>query len=111
METYLAILFFLLITVLIILINAILCRTWTDLAELLIIAAVWSIFFVWDIFLPAAIIAGTIITVWNSFIIWKERKQNNHFLLEKAWIRLCVIPTHFLVGGFFVAFWKLTEQM
>ena len=58
-----------------------------------------------------AIIAGTIITVWNSFIVWKERKQNNHFLLEKAWIRLCVIPMHFLVGGFFVAFWKLTEQM
>ena len=111
MEIYLAILFFLLITVLIILINAILCRTWTDLAELLIIAAVWSIFFIWDIFLPAAIIAGTIITVWNSFIVWKERKQNNHYLLEKAWIRLCVIPMHFLVGGFFVASWKLIEQM
>ena len=111
MEIYLAILFFLLITVLIILINAILCRTWTDLAELLIIAAVWSIFFVWDIFLSTAIIAVTIITVWNSVIVWKARKQNNHFLLEKAWIRLCVIPMHFLVGGFFVAFWKLTEQM
>ena len=71
----------------------------------------WSIFFIWDIFLPVVIIAGTIITVCNSFIVWKERKQNNHFLLEKAWIRLCVIPMHFPVGGFFVAFWKLTEQM
>ena len=56
MEIYLAILFSLLITGLIFLINAICCHTWTDLVEFLIIAAVWSIFFVFDVFFPVSYI-------------------------------------------------------
>ena len=52
MEIYLAILFSLLISGLIFLINAICCHTWTDLVEFLIIAAVWSVFCVFDVFFP-----------------------------------------------------------
>ena len=109
MEIYLAILFSLLITGLIFLINAICCHTWTDLVEFLIVAAVWIVFFAFDIFFPVMIPAVVVMTVWNSFIVWKARKQKS--IPEKLWIRLCIVPVHFLFGAFFVYFWRLTEQI
>ena len=111
MEIYLAILFSVLITGLIFLINAICCHTWTDLVESLILAAVWGVFFAFDIFFPVMIPAVVVVTVWNSFIIWKAIKQKNSSILEKLWIRLCIVPVHFLFGAFFVYFWQLTEQI
>ena len=109
MEIYLAILFSVLLTGLIFLINAICCHTWTDLMEFLIVAAVWSVFFAFDIFFPVMIPAVVVMTVWNSFIIWKAIKQKS--IPEKLWIRLCIVPVHFLFGAFFVYFWRLTEQI
>ena len=109
MEIYLAILFSVLLTGLIFLINAICCHTWTDLMEFLIVAAVWSVFFAFDIFFPVMIPAVVVMTVWNSFIVWKAIKQKS--IPEKLWIRLCIVPVHFLFGAFFVYFWRLTEQI
>ena len=77
MEIYLTILFSLLLTGLIFLVNAICCHTWTDLAEFLIIAAVWSVFFVCDVFFPVMIPAAAVMTLWNSLILWKVIKQKN----------------------------------
>ena len=111
MEIYLAILFSVLLTGLIFLINAICCHTWTDLVETLIFVAAWGVFFAFDIFFPFMIPAVVVVTVWNSFIIWKAIKQKNCSILEKSWIRLCIVPVHFLFGGFFVSFWKLMEQI
>ena len=111
MEIYLAILFSLLITGLIFLINAIWCHTWTDLVEFFIIAAVWSVFCVFDIFFPVMIPAAAVMTVWNSLIVWKVIKQKNISILGKSWLRLYIVPIHFLSGGFFVFFWNLIEQM
>ena len=111
MEIYLAILFSLLITGLIFLINAIWCHTWTDLVEFLIIDAVWSVFLVFDVFFPVMIPAATVMTVWNSLIVWKVIKQKNISILGKSWLRLYIVPIHFLSGGFFVFFWNLIEQM
>ena len=109
MEIYLAILFSVLLTGLIFLINAICCHTWTDLMEFLIVAAVWIVFFAFDIFFPVMIPAVVVMTVWNSFIVWKAIKQKS--IPEKLWIRLCIVPVHFLFGAFFVYFWRLTEQI
>ena len=50
MEIYSAVLFLWLITGLIFLINAICCHTWTDLMEFLMVAAVWIVFCVFDVF-------------------------------------------------------------
>ena len=109
MEIYLAILFSLLITGLIFLINAICCHTWTDLVETLIFVAAWGVFFAFDIFFPVMISAVVVMTVWNSFIVWKVIKQKS--IPEKLWIRLCIVPVHFLFGAFFVYFWRLAEQI
>ena len=109
MEIYLAVLFLWLITGLIFLINAVCCHTWTDLVESLILAAVWGVFFAFDIFFPVMIPAVVVMTVWNSFIVWKAIKQKS--IPEKLWIRLCIVPVHFLFGAFFVSFWKLMEQI
>ena len=109
MEIYLAVLFLWLITGLIFLINAICCHTWTDLVETLILAAVWGVFFAFDIFFPFMIPAVVVMTVWNSAIVWKAIKQKS--IPEKLWIRLCIVPVHFLFGAFFVYFWRLTEQI
>ena len=109
MEIYLAILFSVLLTGLIFLINAICCHTWTDLMEFLIVAAVWIVFFAFDIFFPVMIPAVVVMTVWNSVIVWKAIKQKS--IPEKLWIRLCIVPVHFLFGAFFVYFWRLTEQI
>ncbi len=109
MEIYLAILFSVLLTGLIFLINAICCHTWTDLMEFLIVAAVWIVFFVCDVFFAVMIPAVVVMTVWNSFIVWKAIKQKS--IPEKLWIRLCIVPVHFLFGAFFVYFWRLTEQI
>lgn len=111
MEIYLAILFSVLLTGLIFLINAICCHTWTDLVESLMFVAVWSVFFAFDIFFPVMIPAVVVMTVWNSFIVWKAIKQKNSSILGKSWLRLCIVPMHFLFGGFFVSFWKLIEQI
>ena len=109
MEIYLAVLFLWLITGLIFLINAICCHTWTDLVESLMFVAVWSVFFAFDIFFPVMIPAVVVMTVWNSVIVWKAIKQKS--IPEKLWIRLCIVPVHFLFGAFFVYFWRLTEQI
>ena len=109
MEIYLAILFSVLLTGLIFLINAICCHTWTDLMEFLIVAAVWIVFFVCDVFFAVMIPAVVVMTVWNSVIVWKAIKQKS--IPEKLWIRLCIVPVHFLFGAFFVYFWRLTEQI
>ena len=109
MEIYSAVLFLWLITGLIFLINAVCCHTWTDLVESLILAAVWGVFFAFDIFFPVMIPAVVIMTVWNSVIVWKAIKQKS--IPEKLWIRLCIVPVHFLFGAFFVSFWRLTEQI
>ena len=111
MEIYLAILFSLLLTGLIFLVNAICCHTWTDLAEFLIIAAVWMVFCVFDVFFPVMIPAAAVMTLWNSLILWKAIKQKNISILGKSWLRLYIVPIHFLSGGFFVFFWNLIEQM
>ena len=111
MEIYLAVLFLWLITGLIFLINAICCHTWTDLVETLILVAAWGVFFAFDIFFPVMIPAVVIMTVWNSLIVWKVIKQKNGSILGKAWLRLYIVPIHFLSGGFFVFFWNLIEQM
>ena len=111
MEIYSAVLFLWLITGLIFLINAICCHTWTDLVESLMFVAVWSVFFAFDIFFPVMIPAVAIMTVWNSFIVWKAGRQKNLSRLKKSWIRLYIVPIHFLSGGFFVFFLKLIEQM
>jgi hypothetical protein len=109
MEIYSAVLFLWLITGLIFLINAICSHTWTDLVESLMLVAVWSVFFAFDIFFPVMIPAVVVMTVWNSFIVWKAIKQKS--IPEKLWIRLCIVPVHFLFGAFFVYFWRLTEQI
>ena len=109
MEIYSAVLFLWLITGLIFLINAVSCHTWTDLVETLIFTAAWGVFFVFDIFFPVMIPAVVAMTVWNSFIIWKAVRLKS--IPEKLWIRLCIVPVHFLFGGFFVYSWKLTGQM
>ena len=109
MEIYLAILFSVLLTGLIFLINAICCHIWTDLMEFLIVAAVWIVFFAFDIFFPVMIPAVVVMTVWNSVIVWKAIKQKS--IPEKLWIRLCIVPVHFLFGAFFVYFWRLAEQI
>ena len=109
MEIYSAVLFLWLITGLIFLINAICSHTWTDLVESLMFVAVWSVFFAFDIFFPVMIPAVVVMTVWNSFIVWKAIKQKS--IPEKLWIRLCIVPVHFLFGAFFVYFWRLTEQI
>ena len=111
MEIYLAILFSVLLTGLIFLINAICCHTWTDLVETLMFVAVWSVFFAFDIFFPVMIPAVVVMTVWNSFIVWKAIKQKNSSILGKSWLRRCIVPMHFVFGGFFVSFWKLIEQI
>ena len=111
MEIYSAVLFLWLITGLIFLINAVCCHTWTDLVESLILAAVWGVFFAFDIFFPVMIPAVVIMTVWNSLIVWKVIKQKNISILGKSWLRLCIVPVHFLFGAFFVSFWKLMEQI
>ena len=111
MEIYLAVLFLWLITGLIFLINAVCCHTWTDLVETLIFVAAWGVFFAFDIFFPVMIPAVVVMTVWNSFIVWKAIKQKNSSIPEKLWIRLCIVPVHFLFGAFFVYFWRLTEQI
>ena len=111
MEIYLAILFSVLLTGLIFLINAICCHTWTDLVESLMFVAVWSVFFAFDIFFPVMIPAVVVMTVWNGLIVWKVIKQKNSSILGKSWIRLCIVPVHFLFGAFFVSFWRLTEQI
>ena len=111
MEIYLAILFSVLLTGLIFLINAICCHTWTDLVETLILAVVWGVFFAFDIFFPVMIPAVVVMTVWNGLIVWKVIKQKNSSILGKSWLRLCIVPMHFLFGGFFVSFWKLIEQI
>ena len=111
MEIYSAVLFLWLISGLIFLINAICSHTWTDLVESLMFVAVWSVFFAFDIFFPVMIPAFAVMTVWNSFIVWKAIKQKNSSILEKSWIRLCIVPVHFLFGAFFVYFWRLTEQI
>ena len=111
MEIYLAILFSVLLTGLIFLINAVCCHTWTDLVETLILAAVWGVFFAFDIFFPVMIPAVVVMTVWNGLIVWKVIKQKNSSILRKSWLRLCIVPMHFLFGGFFVSFWKLMEQI
>ena len=109
MEIYSAILFSVLLTGLIFLINAVCCHTWTDLVETLIFVAAWGVFFAFDIFFPVMIPAVVVMTVWNSFIVWKVIKQKS--IPEKLWIRLCIVPVHFLFGAFFVYFWRLTEQI
>ena len=109
MEIYLAVLCLWLITGLIFLINAVYCHTWTDLVETLILVAVWGVFFAFDIFFTVMIPAVVVMTVWNSFIVWKAIKQKS--IPEKLWIRLCIVPLHLLFGGFFVSFWKLIGQM
>ena len=109
MEIYLAVLFLWLITGLIFLINAVCCHTLTDLVETLIFVAAWGVFFAFDIFFPFMIPAVVVMTVWNSFIVWKAIKQKS--IPEKLWIRLCIVPVHFLFGAFFVYFWRLTEQI
>ena len=111
MEIYLAVLFLWLITGLIFLINAVCCHTWTDLVETLILAAVWGVFFAFDIFVPVMIPAVVVMTVWNGLIVWKVIKQKNVSILGKSWLRLYIVPIHFLSGGFFVFFWNLIEQM
>ena len=111
MEIYLAILFSVLLTGLIFLINAICSHTWADLVETLILAAVWGVFFAFDIFFPVMIPAVVVMTVWNGLIVWKVIKQKNSSILRKSWLRLCIVPMHFLFGGFFVSFWKLMEQI
>ena len=111
MEIYLAILFSVLLTGLIFLINAICCHTWTDLMEFLMFVAMWSVFFAFDIFFAVMIPAVVVMTVWNSFIVWKEIKQKNSSILGKSWLRLCIVAMHFVFGGFFVSFWKLIEQI
>ena len=111
MEIYLAILFSVLLTGLIFLINAICCHTWTDLMEFLIVAAVWIVLCVFDIFFAVMIPAVVVMTVWNGLIVWKVIKQNNSSILGKSWLRLCILPMHFLFGGFFVSFWTLMEQI
>ena len=109
MEIYSAVLFLWLISGLIFLINAICSHTWTDLVESLILAAVWGVFFAFDIFFPVMIPAVVVVTVWNSFIVWKAIKQKS--IPEKLWIKLCIVPVHFLFGAFCVYFWQLTEQI
>ena len=109
MEIYSAVLFLWQVTGLIFLINAICSHTWADLVESLMFVAVWSVFFAFDIFFPVMIPAFAVMTVWNSFIIWKAIKQKS--IPEKLWIRLCIVPVHFLFGAFFVYFWRLTEQI
>ena len=109
MEIYLAILFSVLLTGLIFLINVICCHTWTDLVESLMFVAAWGVFFAFDIFFPVMIPAVVVMTVWNSFIVGKAIKQKS--IPEKLWIRLCIVPVHFLFGAFFVYFWRLTEQI
>ena len=109
MEIYSAVLFLWLITGLIFLINAVCCHTWTDLVESLMFVAVWSVFFAFDIFFPVMIPAVVVMTVWNSFIVWEAIKQKS--TPEKLWIRLCIVPVHFLFGAFFVYFWRLAEQI
>ena len=109
MEIYSAVLFLWLITGLIFLINAVCCHTWTDLVESLMFVAVWSVFFAFDIFFPVMIPAVVVMTVWNSVIVWKAIKQKS--IPEKLWIRLCIVPVHFLFGAFFVYFWRLAEQI
>ena len=109
MEIYLAVLFLWLITGLIFLINAVSCHTWTDLVETLIFVAAWGVFFAFDIFFPVMIPAVVVMTVWNSVIVGKAIKQKS--IPEKLWIRLCIVPVHFLFGAFFVYFWRLTEQI
>ena len=109
MEIYLAVLFLWLITGLIFLINAVCCHTWTDLVETLIFVAAWGVFFAFDIFFPVMIPAVVVMTVWNSFIVWEATKQKS--TPEKLWIRLCIVPVHFLFGAFFVYFWRLAEQI
>ena len=111
MEIYLAILFSVLLTGLIFLINAICCHAWTDLMEFLIVAAVWIVFFAFDIFFPVMIPAVVVMTVWNGLIVWKVKKQKNSSILGKSWLRLCIVPMHFLFGAFFVYFWRLAEQI
>jgi len=111
MEIYLAILFSVLLTGLIFLINAICCHTWTDLMEFLIVAAVWIVLCVCDVFFAVMIPAVVVMTVWNGLIVWKVIKQKNSSILGKSWLRLCIVPMHFLFGGFFVSFWKLMEQI
>ena len=109
MEIYSAVLFLWLITGLIFLINAVCCHTWTDLVESLMFVAAWGVFFAFDIFFPVMIPAVVVMTVWNSVIVWKAIKQKS--IPEKLWIRLCIVPVHFLFGGFFVSFWRLAEQI
>ena len=111
MEIYLAILFSVLLTGLIFLINAICCHTWTDLMEFLIVVAVWIVFCVFDVFFAVMIPAVVVMTGWNGLIVWKVIKQKNGSILGKAWLRLYIVPIHFLSGGFFVFFWNLIEQM
>ena len=111
MEIYLAILFSVLLTGLIFLINAGCCHTWTDLVETLIFVTAWGVFFAFDIFFPGMIPAVVVMTVWNSFIVWKAIKQKNSSILGKSWLRLCIVPMHFLFGAFFVYFWRLAEQI
>ena len=109
MEIYLVILFSVLLTGLIFLINAICSHTWTDLMEFLIVAAVWIVLCVCDIFFAVMIPAVVVMTVWNGLIVWKAIKQKS--IPEKLWIRLCIVPVHFLFGAFFVYFWRLAEQI
>ena len=109
MEIYSAVLFLWQVTGLIFLINAICSHTWADLVESLMFVAVWSVFFAFDIFFPVMIPAVVVMTVWNSVIVWKAIKQKS--IPEKLWIRLCIVPVHFLFGAFFVYFWRLTEQI
>ena len=70
---------------------------------------VWSVLCVFDIFFAVMISAVVVMTVWNSLIVWKVIKQKS--IPEKLWIRLCIVPVHFLFGAFFVSFWKLMEQI
>ena len=111
MEIYSAVLFLWLITGLIFLINAVCCHIWTDLVESLMFVAVWSVFFAFDIFFPVMIPAVVVMTVWNGLIVWKAIKQKNSSILGKSWLRLCIVPVHFLFGAFFVYFWRLAEQI
>lgn len=72
---------------------------------------VWSVLCVFDIFFAVMIPAVVVMTVWNGLIVWKVIKQKNSSILGKSWLRLCILPMHFLFGGFFVSFGKLMEQI
>ena len=110
MTVLLAILSLLLLTAVIYSVNALRSRTWTDLIEFSVVVTVWLVYFSFEVFFLPAIAAAAAMTIWNGFIVWKARKRGD-WGGETAWVRLAVIPAHFIMGWILVDFWKLIEQM